>query len=74
MQQLKIEKGKYYRTRNGLKVEIYSTNNYGLYPIHGRIFESNLNTSCIWNKNGFVANKIIVSQFDIVADWETGIL
>lgn len=36
MEDLKIEAGKFYRIRNGDKVEIYSTDNPGIFPIHGR--------------------------------------
>lgn len=67
---MNIEKGKFYRTRTGNKVEIYSTDNPGTQPIHGRIFAEGFTLMCRWMQNGRIAPNGPHEAFDLVSEWQ----
>lgn len=66
---MKLEVGKYYKTKNGYKVRIYSTDAGGCYPIHGAIY-SNSNIGWAlgqWTHNGSNGSNELLN---IVGEWE----
>lgn len=68
---LKLEAGKFYRTRKGDKVRIYATDGSGFYTVQGAIAESNGSwTSHIWTASGKFNVKEESSYRDIVSTWE----
>ena len=66
---MKIEKGKFYRTRDGRKAEIYSTDNYeSRFSVHGRILKSSA------GPQGWTDSEAYLSSgpehcLDLVAEW-----
>lgn len=69
MSELKIEVGKFYKTRDGNKVRIYTTDRGGRYPIHGAIFDGRW-INAEWEKTGQYADWVPLSSADIVAEWD----
>jgi len=67
---MKIEKGKFYRTRGGVKAEIYSTDNPKPYPIHGRLFSQKANSVLSWTQEGKYDNSHCECGVDIIAEWK----
>lgn len=70
MKDLKIEVGKFYKTRDGRKVRIYSTDSGGRYPIHGAVrFDKgwSMNT---WQENGSEVLGTREYDDDIISEWE----
>lgn len=65
---MKIEKGKFYRTRGGLKVEIYSTDNPGSHPIHGRIFRDSNPLLMTWMLDGKPV-QYLCHAYDLISEW-----
>lgn len=68
---MKIEQGKYYRTRNGHKARIYTTDGYGDYPIHGAVLMDNGWRLAMWASDG--NSDIYKAQqdtFDLVSEWK----
>lgn len=66
---MKIEKGKFYKLRDGSKYECYATDRGGDFPIHGAV-----NRGCIWGFMGHRADGYYYlnrepSPYDIVAEW-----
>lgn len=66
---MKIEVGKFYKTRKGLKVRLYAVDQGGEFPNHGATLESG-----IWNSQTWAANNMYyvdgeTSDYDIVAPW-----
>lgn len=67
---MKIEVGKFYRTRDGKKVRIYDINGGGEYPIHGA-YELEFWHSTTWNSEGFYNSGNPQSGInDIASEWE----
>ena len=68
---MKIEKGKFYRTRDGRKVEILKTDAKNAYPIVGSITDSNGHErGCSWRDNGMSLKNAYKSCYDIIGEWE----
>jgi hypothetical protein len=76
---MKIEVGKYYKTRNGLKAYVESCNLFrgqeDLYPFNGTILSADevltYHGNVYWNKNGNVSiEKNVVYPNDLVEEWE----
>lgn len=74
MKTLKIEAGKFYRTRDGRKVRIYRTDvNHSEYRIHGYIISSDgVERSCHWYGDGryLFAGE---SGADLISEWEASL-
>ena len=67
---MNIEAGKFYKTRAGRKVRIYSTKgNFGN-DIHGAVFWNNWWTAEEWTENGFWHKDEKESPLDIIYEWE----
>lgn len=70
MKTLKIESGKFYRTRNGHKVRIYATDGGGEYPVHGAIYlDDGVWISRTWTSNGFYSSIDDTSDSDLISEW-----
>ena len=70
MDNLKIEVGKFYKSRNGMKVKIYSTEgNHFNYPIHGAILWDGGWEVEQWTKEGFYLQLEKDCGLDIVSEW-----
>src|SRR5690606_41165078 len=67
---MKIEVGKLYRTRNGMKVRIYATDVEGELPIHGAFYcpVNNLWEVSAWREYGIDCD--YESDFDIIGEWK----
>lgn len=67
---MKIEAGKLYRTRNGMKVRIYATDVDGELPIHGAFYypENSLWEVNAWRENGIDGD--YEPDFDIIGEWK----
>ena len=67
---MKIEVGKLYRTRNGYKVRIYATDVEGELPIHGAFYcpEDSLWELNAWRENGIDGE--YCPDFDIIGEWK----
>ncbi len=71
MENLIIEIGKFYKTRKGQKVKIYSTEgNYPDYPIHGATLWDDGWEVEKWTKKGFYLWRETECGLDIVGEWE----
>lgn len=67
----KLEVGKFYKTRDGKKVRIYSVENGGEYPIHGAINTGGTYwTNSSWQENGIFLESMSPNSEDIVGEWE----
>lgn len=67
-----IKPGAFVRLRDGSKAEIYSTDNGGSHPVHGRIFKLNGTPwvgICIWTANGRCVGDSYGALFDIIGPW-----
>lgn len=69
---MKIEKGKFYRTRGGNKVEILKTDVKNTWPIIGLITNSEDYEICAsWSDNGkYDAKYLEKHSCDIIGEWE----
>lgn len=69
---MKIEKGKFYRTRDGRKVEILKTDAKNPYPIIGMVtHRSYAHESCRhWSDNGTYLKSDKENSYDIIGEWE----
>lgn len=63
-----IKKGQFWRTRGGLKAEIFATDGFGDYPVFGRIFSSRDQICSTWNKNGYFQSS--EHSYDLVEHWK----
>lgn len=71
---MKIEVGKFYRTRGGEKVRIYATDG-GTYPIHGAIYQKGMGWVVTeWSKEGYIFKFEGLDDFDIVGEWKDEIV
>lgn len=67
---LKIEVGKTYITRNGTKAIIYNINAGGIFPIHGAILVSTGNYSMkSWRHDGKYTNTYNDMNLDIISEY-----
>ena len=64
---MKIEAGKSYRTRDGLKATIYRTDACGQHKIHGYIEVNNTDYLCGWFQSG--SRHSGISEDDLIAPW-----
>lgn len=68
---MKIEKGKFYRTRDGRKVEILKTDAKNAYPIIGITLHSDGYELCAhWCDNGMYLKSDEDDSYDIIGEWE----
>ena len=73
---MKIEVGKFYKTRDGLKVRIYSTDGLGTFCIHGAVYIAHEIEplwgweSSEWDQSG---KSIYASKVDIISEWNEGL-
>jgi len=66
---MKIEFGKFYKTRNGRKVRIYTLNGRGFYSIHGAVLSDDWGWMINkWSPEGLYLT-IGDNDLDIVAEW-----
>lgn len=65
---MKIEVGKFYKTRNDLKVRIYATDGEGNDYIHGAILVEDKWCSWTWYSSGKICNHL-ESTRDIIEEW-----
>jgi hypothetical protein len=67
---VKIEEGKYYRTRDGRKAFIYKIhdNESSSHPVHGCYWNGKFTKSQAWNPGGHYLSSI-ESSVDLVAEW-----
>lgn len=68
---MKIEKGEFYRTRRGFKVEIYATCRGGKNSVHGAIYSITANTwtAHTWSLNGKRIDDS-ESDIDLISKWD----
>ena len=67
---MKIEPGKYYKTRDGRKVRIYATDGLAEYPIHGAVLNNNGWRAAMWDSSGSAYNNLAIqATVDIVSEW-----
>lgn len=67
---MKIEVGKYYKTRGGRKVRIYAVDGECLYSVHGALFEADNKgwICCVWTEEGRLISNT-EADYDIVSEW-----
>jgi hypothetical protein len=63
---LRLEVGKYYRTRDGRKVRIYALDGEGGFPIHGAVLEADGWDSSDWTLSGV---SVYTGPENIVGEW-----
>lgn len=65
-----IKPGAFVRLRAGSKAEIYSTDNGGDYPVHGRIFKKDGTADAqVWTDKGTAFLCFHDEPFDIIGPW-----
>ena len=68
---MKLELGKFYRTRDGLKVQLYCLDAVGEYPVHGRTFDGGDHHPRGWTAEGdYQRMSPGTHAKDIVAEWK----
>lgn len=72
---MKIEKGKFYKTRKGKKVEIYAVDRFddnNQESVHGATYEPTSKSwrSRTWQENGAYIGLKHSSFIDLIAEWE----
>lgn len=67
---MKIEVGKFYKTRDGRKVRIYAIEEKGEHPIHGAVFDGHIWISTSFTIIGIFHAHNIDSDSDIVSEWQ----
>lgn len=67
---MKIEPGKFYKTRDGRKARVYAVEVEGTYPIHGAHLRDGVWHADVWTKAGGI-NTYANTPFngDIVSEW-----
>lgn len=70
--QLKIEVGKFYRTRNNKKARIYATDAGREFAVHGAIYNENINAWVPhrWHISGREYSQDKEFDFDLICEWE----
>ncbi len=73
---MKIEAGKFYKTRDGHKVEIYSTDNGKYRPVHGRIFgvSDDGNSLDAFKADGKYFESGNDDNWDLVSEWREPVI
>ncbi len=69
---MKLEAGKFYRTRDGRKARIYAVDGAGQYPAHGAILCDSVWFMSIWTAYGssdFRGNGTVGDVCDLVSEW-----
>lgn len=64
---LKIEVGKFYRTKSGKKARIYSTDGNDSDLIHGAYLGKKGWTACVWANNG---KAVVDDNNSIISEWQ----
>lgn len=69
---MKIEVGKFYKTREGEKVRIYAVDGHSESAIHGAIYQDGGYMGECWTADGHYFSDFprITDGFDIVSEWE----
>ena len=69
---MRVEAGRFYRTRDGRKARIYATDVDSIFPIHGAILIAEPNTwaAVTWDRRGYFLDDLQMSESDIIADWK----
>lgn len=67
---MKIEKDRFYKTREGQKVTIYKTDCISMYPIHGSISICGKDQFATWTHFGKYSTGNDHGLWDIVSEWE----
>jgi hypothetical protein len=67
---MKIEVGKFYKTRDGSEVRVYAVDGGGFDKIHGAILQGNNWSATQWNSDGKWTKALGVTAFDIVSEQE----
>jgi len=67
---MEIETGKFYKTRDGMKVRIYAVDGYPDYPIHGAILTDDDWVVEQWTQEGFYLWRERECWADIISEWE----
>ncbi len=70
--QMHIEMGKEYQTRDGRRVRIYAVERAGIYPVHGAYWKDNAWWSAAWKPDGMAAGRAFekISCFDLVSEYK----
>jgi len=63
---MKIEAGKFYKTRGGEKVRIYAVDGAGVFSIHGAVLERESWVVTSWNEDG---SSDFSESNDIAGEW-----
>lgn len=68
---MKIEAGKFYKTRYGMKVRVYATDGAHTFPIHGAVYLKYEDKweSHIWKESGAFDGET-PNDYDIVSEWD----
>lgn len=69
MSDLKIETGKFYRLRNGMKYRCYAVDGGGSHPIHGAVFFDGEWYTRVHHATGALFDNGDESESDIIAEW-----
>lgn len=70
MKDLKIEAGKFYRTREGHKARIYAADGSGEFPVHGAIYYDDGGCRAVtWTSDGSYMRGD-ESGIDIISEWK----
>lgn len=63
---MKIEAGKFYRTRDGRKVRVYAVDGGGLYTIHGAVYRADEWMIGRWDLTG---SNLSHGFHDLISEW-----
>lgn len=66
---MKIEAGKFYKTRNGRKARIYAVDGHGEYPFHGAYLRDSDWVLHMWKAGGRNLDDHEESIYDLVSEW-----
>lgn len=67
-QTMKIEQGKFYRTRGGRKARVYATDGAGKNCMHGALQSNKGWYSSSWQQDGR-NNPLFESEYDLIEEW-----
>lgn len=69
---MKIEAGKFYRTRDGRKARVYAVDGGGEFPIHGAVLWPDDKTKwdwCQWKEAGDANLYGCTKPYDLISEW-----
>lgn len=67
---MKIEAGKFYRTRDGRKARVYAVDGWGDHSIHGAYLFQGRWVNCVWQECGLHGMKEGNGDpYDLIAEW-----